>query len=492
MTGELPTAAALRRTGATAATLAASEIVGKAATLVMFLLMARMLGVAQFGTLSLGFGLGLLVAIVSSLGLDARLIQLGSAQPELLERCYGALLGIRALLCTVICAVTVPILFRTMDRADAEAVMFIGLACLIDTFSDVARACCGARQAQHRTAVVLVAQRFGAAALVGGALVVDARAWVAALAYLVATAGGAVGMYAAAARVGVRPQFARSLPAARQIVRAAPVMGLNDIASMGLARIDTALIAAMVGTSAVGVYSANYRIFETVLFVSWTLSRAFVPVVASDADDPAQVRFWSQRAMLTMLAIYVPYGVVLGTRGDDLVGALVGPEYVEPGLVAALALAPVLFGVAHLCGSVLLAIQPDPVVLVASVLALVVNVGLNLLLIPALGIHGAAVATTLAFTVQASVLLTTLQRRTGRLVVLRQLAGILLGSAAAALVCGVIGAVLLALALAAVAYLVVLVLVTRLVDPAFTAEICRIGMSGSAEEAAVPSERTAC
>jgi len=419
--------ATLRRTGSTVAVLAASELLGKVATFVMFLLLARVLGLAEFGVLSLGFGLGLLLAVLSSSGLDARLVQLGSAHPELLDRCYGALVGFRAVLSVAIVAVTAPVLLVTMPLTEAVTVGLVVVACLVDTFSDASRGCCGARQEQHRSAVVLVAQRFLTLALVASALALEPRADLAALAYLAGTAGGALAMHLAARRAGARLRFRGSRPQVHQLLQALPVLGLHAFASMGLFRIDTALVGVMLGTTAVGVYAANYRIFETVTFVTWTLTRGIVPVVASRPDDREHVRRWAQISMLAMLTAYLPYGVLMALRGDDIVTALLGAEYADPGLLVALALAPAFFGIGHQCASLLLALRPDPVVLMASVTALVVNIGLNLVLIPRWELMGAAIATTVSFAAQAVMLMVVVHRRIGAVVPPRRLLGLAVG-----------------------------------------------------------------
>lgn len=469
-----PVGATLRSTGSTVAALAASELLGKVATFVMFLLLARMLGLAEFGVLSLGFGLGLLLAVVSSSGLDARLIQLGSAQPELLDRCYGALVGIRVVLSAAILAVSTVILLATLPLSEAVTVALVVAACLVDTLSDASRACCGARQEQHRSAVVLVIQRFLTLALVAGVLMLEPRADLAALAYLVGTVGGALAMHAAARRAGVRLRLRGSRPLFPQLLRAMPVLGLNSLASMGLFRIDTALVGVMLGTSAVGVYAANYRIFETVTFVTWTLTRGTVPVIASRPDDRDHVRRWAQISMLAMLTAYLPYGVLMALRGEDIVTALLGAEFADPGLLVALALAPVFFGVGHQCASVLLALRPDPVVLLASVMALVLNIALNLVLIPTYGIMGAAVATTVSFAAQALVLVIVVHRRIGTVVPPRRLLGIVVGSAAAATWCSSIPSLLPAVLAAGAAYLVAAAVVAVAADPELVAEAQRL------------------
>lgn len=466
MTATLDRDDSLRRAGSAVVTLAASELLGKIATFLTFLVLARVLGVQEFGVLSFGLSLGLLLGVVSSLGLDARLVQLCSARPELIDRCYGALLAIRLVLSVAVLVPTTLVLFATMTVPHAAAVWLLVTSCLLETFSDASRAVCGARQQQQFAALVLVVQRFSALGLSAGALVLTRSAWCASLGYLLATAIGVAGMHVAARRVGARPRWRGIRPETRLILVAAPVMGLDEIASMGLFRIDAALIGILMSTSAVGVYGANYRIFETVLFVSWTLSRAFVPVIAARAHDLEHVRSWAQRSLTVICAIYLPYGALLALRGDDLVDLMFGAEYVHPGLFLALAAAPLLFGVNHLCGSVLLARRPYPVVLVASVVGLVVNIGLNLWLIPRSGITAAAAASSITFAIEAVIVLVPLTRLVGNIVSFAALVPILVATAAAGVVAAEVPSLGLALAGAVLVHLAVWGTLSRALDPA--------------------------
>ena len=405
-----------RRTAHTAITLAASEILGKISSLVLFLVCAHVLGLEEFGLLSFGLGVGLLVAVLPSMGLDARLVQLSSSDPSCGDACLGALLRIRATVCAVIVPVVVlVVVLTTAGPNHVAAVIMLVVASLLDTFSDAFRAACGARQRQHRTALVLVVQRLLGLVLVVVLLAMFGQVWAAALGYLISVGFGLVGMADAARRAGARPAFRGAGHEVRRLLAAARVMGLEAVATMGLFRIDTVLIGVLLSQAAVGAYSAAYRLLEAVLFVSWTLSRAYVPVIASRGHDRGHVRRWAQRCSVVVLALYVPYGIALALRGDDLIALLFGEEFVTPGIMLSIAAAPLMFGVAHLSASVLLALRPDPVVLRASVTALVANVGLNLLLIPWWGIVGAGVATTVAFVVQSAILLRVLNDRVGSL-----------------------------------------------------------------------------
>ncbi|WGX95206.1 oligosaccharide flippase family protein [Nocardioides sp. L-11A] len=465
MTQVAEQAETLRRTGATVLALGASELLGKVATFLTVLVMARLLGVADFGLLSFGLSLGLLLSVLSGLGLDARVIQLGSARPALLDRCYGALVGIRVAVSGAVLAATAAVLSATMTPHEAVVVTLLVASCLLDTVTDASRAACAARQRQQLSALVLVLQRFSVLVLCAGMLLATRSAVDGAVGYLLGTAIGVLGMQVAARRAGARMRIRGSGAEARLVLRAAPVTGLGDIAAMGVFRIDAALIGVLLGTTAVGIYGAGYRVFESILFVSWTLSRAFVPVIASRPDDARHLRDWAERGLVLACAVYLPYGVVIALRGDDLVALLFGEQYVHPGVLLGLAAAPLLFGITHVCASVLLALRPDPVVLVASVLALTVNIAMNLLLVPRWGITAAAVATTTAFLVESVVLGIALSRIAGRFCRLRPLAALVPGAVVAGIVVELVDDVALAVPAGALGFLLAWAAAGRVLDP---------------------------
>lgn len=409
----LPARATSNATTRTALTLAVAEVLGKVATLVIFVVSARLLGVSEFGVFSYGLGLGLLVAVVPSLGLDARVVQLGSTNrqglPGLLAACLWLRAGLSAVVLATACVVT---MLASSSPAHRLTLIALVTAGLVETFSDAFRAACGAVRQQRPTALVLVAQRFLALGLVIGGLVTWPGVAVAAVGYLVSTVAGVVGMALVARRAGVVPGGA-TRSHLRSLLSAVPVTGVGAIVSMALFRIDTVLVGLLLGSAAVGVYAVGYRLLETVLFVSWSISRAFVPHLAAEVDQPARMRFWGKLASTLVLSVYVPYGMVLAVSGERIVALLFGADYANRNVVLWLAAAPLLFGVAHLASSVLLARRPDPVVLVAGVSALAVNLVANGVLIPRWGIAGAACATTVSFFVLAAVNLRGVRRRIG-------------------------------------------------------------------------------
>ncbi len=109
--------------------------------------------------------------------------------------------------------------------------------------------------------------------------------------------------------------------------------------------------------------------------------------------------------------IYLPFAVVSVLEGDAVIGLLFGGGYAaESGRALAwLAPAPLLFAAALFGTALLMALLRTRAMLLASCVALLTNLALNLVLIPPFGGAGAAAATTVAYAVQTVVVLVVLR-----------------------------------------------------------------------------------
>jgi len=141
-------------------------------------------------------------------------------------------------------------------------------------------------------------------------------------------------------------------------------------------------------------------------------------------------------------------------RGDDLLELLYGNDFAIEGapIVAWLAIAPVFASLGYLSSSLLFARGRDLRPVTASVIALGVNLAMNLALIPSLGGTGAAMATTVSYGIQAVIAYTFLWRWVGRVISIAGVGVLLVSCVPVATVLLLPGHILLVAPLSAVAY----------------------------------------
>lgn len=168
-------------------------------------------------------------------------------------------------------------------------------------------------------------------------------------------------------------------------------------------RVDVLILGAMLGdATAVGLYTFAVSLAEPVFMVPDSISTVFYPRVAgmergrADALAPQVSRFTLLVTVLVVIAFVPPAwlatNVILPTFADSLVPFLI----LLPGIVA-LSVSKVLSGYIGGLGLPLHVAR-------ASLVNLVVNVMANVILIPVLGIAGAALASLISYTVHATML----------------------------------------------------------------------------------------
>lgn len=393
-----------------------AELLGKVATLVLMVVAARSLGEEGFGVFSFALALALLLASVPAGGFTTVLVQRASADLTELPR-----LMTRVLVLTTLLALPVFGLVggaAAVARPTREGGIAVGLlvvAVLFELWGDVLRAGAQALQRQAGVSAALVVQRLVTTTVVcvllgfGGGVVALCGG------YLVGSALGLVAFAVAAHRAGVRVDRTRPRRAELgELARSSFAIGVDSIVSMALFRLDAVLLGLFAGDRAVGHYSAAYRFLETVLFLTWVINSAVFPSVAAD-PAPWRVRRSVDTGLAAIATVYVPFGVLLVLRPEDLLRLLYTEDFVRDGalVLQLLAGAPLAFALGYLCSYALLARERRGRVLAASCIAAGVNIAANLALIPVYGASGAAAATTGSYLLEAVVLVVWLRREVG-------------------------------------------------------------------------------
>lgn len=173
-------------------------------------------------------------------------------------------------------------------------------------------------------------------------------------------------------------------------------------------RLDALLVQGFLGQAAVGLYQTGVLLAELLWYLPNAVSAALLPQIAATGDRTLTPRATRQTVLLTglgALGLALLAWPALRWLRPAYLGAFTPLVVLLVGVVA-LSIHKVLAG--DLSGRGL----PQYPSLTSSV-ALVVTVGLDLLLIPRLGIVGAALASTLAYTTQTLLLLWCYRRVSG-------------------------------------------------------------------------------
>ncbi len=467
----------VRRGARAVVLLSVAEVVGKVVTLALLLYAVRVLTPGEFGSFSYALSFGLLLAVLPVWGLDALLVQQVGADRSRLPGQYAQLLSLRTLVAVpvVVLGATVGVLTRPTPE-DRFALVAMLVAAVLESYAHAPRNVAGVLRRQSTVAVVLVGQRLLTAVAAIGALASGWGLVGLTSAYAAVTLLGTGALFLIVGRAGGRPSWrgitARTLGGTAR--RSIP-LGIDALVSMLLFRADALMLGWFHGDTAVAEYTPPFRLMETVLFVTWAVSRVTYPAMASAVDLAGLRRALSSGLSVTAF-VFAPFAALMVVRGPDLLALMFGDYYAQTGatVLRVLAFTPLVFAVGYLFSYAFVAQGRNGVVLTTSLAAAVVNVVANLLLIPTLSTLGAAVTTTGSYLLEALLLVVVAHRSFGTGHIFSALVLPVLSSVPAAAVALVPLPVLPALVLAGACYLAVWLLAARRWQPANVAVLMSV------------------
>ena len=183
----------------------------------------------------------------------------------------------------------------------------------------------------------------------------------------------------------------------RRFLRSSLVLGVGLAISQVYFRIDALLLALLRPSREVGLYGASYKFVELTEVFLGAVIVSLVPTLTSMAAqrDPRFAAV-SRRAFEMLAAITAPVTLVLLLAPHELLRLTAGSKYESAAnALQILAVYPILAGATGLFWRMLIAAHHERLLLGSAVSILIVNVVLNLILIPPYG-YRAAAATSIA------------------------------------------------------------------------------------------------
>jgi O-antigen/teichoic acid export membrane protein len=393
----------MRRYGGSAGWLMLDRIVRIGLGLTVSVLVARYLGPHDFGLLSFAVSFVSLLSVATTLGLDnilARELTLRTSVDDA-RRVIRVAVAMRLCGATLVVAVLGVVLAVSDWQAEAHPLILIIACATIPQAAGSVEAYFlarvqGARIAIPRVLSVLAASAAKLALVWFGLPVV----WFAACALLEATL--AAGMLWRLYRVHLggaqRPEPLDPALGLGLLKESWPLM-LSVLATSVYMRIDEVMLLQMAGAEAVGHYGVAVTLSEGWYFVPVTICTTLFPaLVRARAAGPVQYRDRLQRLYDLMVWLGLAVALPLTFLSGPLIGWLYGPAYAPAGEVLAIHIwAGLLVSLGLASGRWLIAEGFVRFAFYRSVLGAIVNVALNLVLIPRAGVVGAAWATVIAY-----------------------------------------------------------------------------------------------
>ncbi|RQW83385.1 MAG: flippase [Geobacter sp.] len=362
---------------------------------------ARYLGPDRFGLLSFAGAFAALFTAIASLGLDGIVVRNLVRRPDERNEILGTALLLK--LTGGSLSITLAMIAVQLIRpADTLAHWLVGIA-IAGTIFQAIDPIDFWFQSQVRSKYTVYAKNgaFLLAAILKVVLIlVKAPLMAFAMAGLAEIAMGSVGLLLAYRATGGFITIWRArLPLARELLQDSWPLILSGVVIMIYMRIDQVMIGQISGNQEVGVYSAAVRLAEVWYFIPTAIvSSVFPGIVEARAigDEP----FYGQLQKLYNFMAFLAYAVALPVTfvAGPVVNILFGSAYEKAGPMLAVLIWAGMFtnlGVAR--SSFLTAMNWTRLHFLTVSLGCVLNVVLNLLLIPRYGGMGAVIASFVAY-----------------------------------------------------------------------------------------------
>ncbi|MGI8633256.1 MAG: flippase [Solirubrobacterales bacterium] len=461
--------ATARRIGRNVSLRALGDIISKVATLVLFVAIARELGEDSLGDVVFALSLAALVIVPAALGTEELMGREVARDFSQVHRYLPNLVALRTVMTVPLLAGSVGVLAALGYTGDE--LLVVVLVSLAVAFESLAIPWQSAFQAFERLGLVsasVVAQRVVSTTIGVAVLAKGGDVLAVAVAFPVGSfVGWALAVYLMRSRI-VRIRWQLDPSGWGSLIRRGIPNGIADLAFTVLLRVDSVLLGLLRGGAdsnrQVGLYGAAFRLIESTMFISWSLSGALFPWFSRSSDSHARGYQLALKASMTLL---MPLAAGLAVLAGPVVELLYGDRFAGAVLpMRILAGLIVLYGVNQLAVAVLVARgQPLRFARLAGGAA-ALNIALNLALIPPLGAVGAAIAATASGVALAAAGLLAVQGVLGRVNMLPVALGPALGALAMVAVGLVLPAALWPTApVIAILYPLVLVAIERLVFP---------------------------
>lgn len=373
-------------------------------------ILSRWLSPADFGLFSLALMTGLSLGIIGQVGLKHGVLRFvgwsrGEGNPAKVNGITAVALIISGSVGVVIIAVVGGargfLAYRVFDApALAPLLVTAGVIAFGKATLDVAS---GSIIARDRAILGALLGSFGQRAL---RLTAVGAAWVALSLGLATTklggikityavAFGGVSLAVVGAYLGYLATETVEWPSTELLTFSAPLV-LSTAAGRVLSVADYILLGILASPSAVGLYRPAFLISSTTILFYVAGNRVFQPTISEQlgADNMEDVRKTTETFRYWTFALSAPVCIWTALFADYLLTIFFRPAYADAAIVVEIAAIGFLLTVAiGPIDSLLTALGHSQAFALISGIAAVLNLGLNILLIPLYGIAGAATAT---------------------------------------------------------------------------------------------------
>lgn len=398
------------------------QAVGAVLGILLVVFLARFLGDVQYGKYAFAFAFTGLFLIISDLGLSVLSVREIARVPQKASE-YLTTISLTKLVLSLIMVGLIVVVINLMHypKDTTIAVYIIGFITVFTSLSGFSRAIFRAFERMEYEAMTVVVERV---LVVGAALAVLFLGYglvQVVSAMLVAQAITCMFTLIVCIRKFARPQLRFDFSLSKRLVKAALPFGIASIFSAIIVQSGTVVLSIMKGDAVVGWYNCAYTIVLGTLFIPSAFCSSIYPVLSKyfvSSNDSLVIGY--EKALKFLWVLAIPLGIGTTLIAGKIIFLLYGAEYANSVIALQILVwaASAVF-LTSVVGHTLASTDKQIVDMRIYGMCALLNVVLNLILIPRFSYIGAGIASVISQIVIFTLEFNYLQKHLHRINILR-------------------------------------------------------------------------
>ncbi len=392
----------VRRIAKNAAALYTCHIITSSLALVLFILIARILGDTILGKYSFAVAYTAIFHIFLDLGFDTLIVRDIARDKYIASKYLGNIVIIKVILSVIIYgAIAISINLMQYPADTTTAVLIFGIHTVLTSFASIFRVTFRAFERMEFEAIVLIIYRLICVSLGLAALYLGYGLIELAFAFLIGGIFDLLASFLICNKKLVKLKFAIDLNLWKKATKDALPIGFISIATIIYVRIDTVMLSYMKGDEVVGWYNAAYNLVLSLQPIAFHFGTAVLPVMSRlFISSKSSLQLAYDRLFYYMFILGLPLAMGIMLLSDHFILLFYGSEFTHSiGALKILAWDVLLYFLNITLARVLTSINRQNQMAASAGACAILNVILNLILIPHFSYVGAGIATIITETV---------------------------------------------------------------------------------------------
>ena len=373
-----------------------SQIIGYALAFFYSIYSARYLGVEGFGVLSAALAFAGIFSILTDLGLSNLTVREVARDHKMARKYLSNAMALKILL-SILTFILIAVLgyLSGYPQEKSYVLYFITLSLILNSFGGIFNAIFQAYEKMEYQSITQILNNVmmfvGIFLAIGYQLNIVAFAFV----YFAASAFSLILTIIICLWKFIIPKIEFDFSFWKSMLIEALPIAVSGIFALIAFRVDMVMLEMIKGSVAVGWYSAAYRLMEALLFFPSMYTLSVYPLLSKfyvDSRQSLEISYYKSFKYLTIISVPIVAATTL--LAPDIILLIYKSSFSESIIALQILIwaLPFIF-LSYVLGSTIVSVNKQVEVVRITFITMIINIGLNLVLIPSWGFVGAACVT---------------------------------------------------------------------------------------------------